>query len=293
MTSYPGWVATKVGLLGAYPPRYESSWYGVWNEILTVCFPGYEDMVVKPQSKIRPEPDSEAVMRSLGSVGRLSFESDGGNAIARGAGGVERGILVPDFVVARAMAGADATLLIVEIKTTRLTRGQLSIAMDQLGGYATAAMAVKGLRSIYGLLATGPTATLRKFSSSGVGSEEMTGMVGADSLELYRALRSIAGNPPREPQGGPGVPLAPSGRSLLQYPSTDPYTQLSQPREEYPPYLEDSPRDPYQGPSSGANVYSDTYPYLYPAPGTSRSGGSQAYYPPDGSDPYYPSGSYR
>jgi hypothetical protein len=248
---------------------------------------------VKPQSKIRPEPDSEAVMRSLGSVGRLSLESDGGNVIARGAGGVERGILVPDFVVARTMAGADATLLIAEIKTTRLTRGQLSIAMDQLGGYATAAMAVKGLRSIYGLLATGPTATLRKFSFSGVGSEEMTGMVGADSLELYRALRSIAGSPPRELRGGPEVPPAPGGRSLLQHPSADPYTQLSQPREEYSPYLEDFPRDPYQGPSTSVNPYPDTYPYSYPAPGVSRPGGSQPYYPPDGSDPYYPSGSYR
>jgi len=186
MSSYPAWVETKASYLATNLPRYESSWYGLWNTVLGVAMPPHEGFMVKPQSKVRPGLDVSEVLELLAEGGRLSFDSDGGTVASRGGG--RESVGVPDFIVSLTNGVADRPVLIVEVKRS----GQgLEAAERQLLRYMEAA-AARQSSAFRGLLIAGPRARLYSIplepGRPRVDQEWclMTGHV------MYEALRGIA-----------------------------------------------------------------------------------------------------
>jgi len=189
-------VIAKVTRMISRAPRYESSWYGVWNAVLNEALPASENFEVKPQSKIRPDPTSVSSSLTPEAEARTSSDSYGG-MVAHGVG-AELELQVPDFVVSMHGGERESLVLVVEVKPFLQAPAEHGGAERQLRNYLERACSRLRMSTAVGLLGEGHCATLYRMRRSTLTMEQYYGPVPIDSMELYLQLRALA--PPPVPQ---------------------------------------------------------------------------------------------
>ncbi|KAG5349369.1 hypothetical protein C0989_004354 [Termitomyces sp. Mn162] len=158
------WLQTRILNISENPPRYEASWYGPYNALLSHFFPYTRQFMVKPQPKLRPRrainPGESISNISLASAG-YPVQSHAVLDESR----LESDVFIPDFIVAKATESleADQSLLQVEIKV-HTDETSWEMGRVQLQRYMSRHMCSEG-STIYGLLICGGEAEMYKKAS--------------------------------------------------------------------------------------------------------------------------------
>jgi hypothetical protein len=172
----------------ANPPRYENSYYGPINGILTSIFPPEQEFFVKPQPILRQSLPSESSIylppgspphpqasrsssriagiadrqpglpthRHSGSVdSQKPFDSHGDSVLSRNEGGWDT-ILIPDFLVVKGSedVAGDKILALVEVKRDS---EEIPTAMQQVYDYLDAMQSKNYVDEFVALLVLGQT----------------------------------------------------------------------------------------------------------------------------------------
>ncbi|KAF8130339.1 hypothetical protein EV363DRAFT_1219313 [Boletus edulis] len=121
-----GWLTRRLANVAEFSPRFEASWYGPYNALLSHYFPYQQHFLVKPQPRVR------AVQPEIGDISFSSIQADSStissdeanfsadlSMTSMGNFAVHGGsTIVPDFIVTKAteFASHDKALLLVEVK---------------------------------------------------------------------------------------------------------------------------------------------------------------------------------
>lgn len=160
--------------LAEFDPRFEASWYGPYNALLSHYSPYQQCFLVKPQPKVREvEPeigdisfssiqaDSSAISSNEASFSADLSMTSMGNFVVHGGS-----IIMPDFIVTKAteFASHDKVLLLVEVKPrTPETESDMAAYMYQMDSYMdrVAEQLPEGARLV-GLLVCGTEVTISR-----------------------------------------------------------------------------------------------------------------------------------
>jgi len=201
---HPSWLCEKVQTYDAVPPRYESSWHGVWTFLLTAALPGHEGFEVKPQSRLRPEVNLEISMGVWLEIEqeRTSFDSYD-LQVQLGGAGHTRQTHVPDFVVSYHGGSYEYVALVVEIKAGPLRRALLEDSRLQLEAYLRAALPRTRHGVAYGMLAEGSRVGLYVVVEGSDGMRRLADGIGVLDGAVYSFMRDAASSVSRRPGRAP------------------------------------------------------------------------------------------
>ena len=195
------WLVQRLRNITRFDPRFESSWYGPYNALLSHYFPYQQQFLIKPQAKFRaaqeadvsfssvqaepsveldgpPDEDSLRVADlSINSMGFLALTSSGST-------------FIPDFIVAKAtqFATLDTPLLVVEIKLEESTDKSVWVTyQNQVDEYmGSIANQMSGNTPLVGLLICGTKVKIFRLESP------------SDVVKMDKVTRSINGKTVRE-----------------------------------------------------------------------------------------------
>ncbi|KAN0085720.1 hypothetical protein V8E55_006854 [Tylopilus felleus] len=160
------WLVQRLENIAQFDPRFEASWYGPYNALLSHYFPYQQQFLIKPQPKIRDAEEADVSFSSVQAEPSIeldeSLDEDSfaavdlsmnsmGFATFTGTGR----IYIPDFIVAKAtqFASHDRPLLIAEVKVDEPTdefdwvtyQNQLDEYMDSLSNQMSSDTPLVGL----------------------------------------------------------------------------------------------------------------------------------------------------